>query len=143
MRKVVEQFMDFLESAHLGTRGATSGWRINGFQEPDGDGIPDTCITVYYSGERPPNPKWALDFPLIQVRVRGAPGDTAGAADKTAAVRDAMLGLDSQTVDGVRWVSVTVRNSAQIGFDAKGRPLFVVNFAVIIEPATSTNRAAI
>lgn len=143
MKTVVDQFMDLLQTAGVGTRGASSGWRIVGYRTPDGQGVPHSCITVAQTGELPPNPKWMLDFPSIQVQIRGNPNDVAGAAQKAEDVRNAMLGLPSQTINDVRWVSVRVLSSGHIGFDQETRPIFAVNFSLILEPATSVNRSPI
>ena len=68
-----EDFSGILVTAGVGTIGATSGWRIGVAVEPDGSGIPDTTITLFDTGGFSPNPKWIIDEPSVQIRVRGSP----------------------------------------------------------------------
>jgi len=141
MTNPIEGAKDLLVTAGVGTFAATSGWSINLGKEPTG---PHTTITLFNTGGSVPNPKWLLDYPSFQVRVRGAPGGYSAAWSKAAAVKDALLGIDSQDINGDRWVSVTMAGDINfIGMDQSNRPLFTLNFRMIVEPASGTNRDAL
>ncbi len=132
---------DLLVTAGVGTFGATSGWAIFIGKQPT---APHTVVTVYNSGGTNPNPKFLLDFPSLQVRVRGAPGGYVAAQSKAVEVKDALLGLVSQDINGDRWDSVTMAGDiTPLGYDQQNRPMFSLNFNLIIEPATGTNRIAL
>lgn len=103
----------------------------------------DAQIAIYDTGGFPANPKWLLDYPTIQIMVRGEKDDYEGAFNKAKEVFDALLGLDSQDVNGDRWVSVTAMGHINfLEYDSKSRPKFSLNFRIILEPAASglTNR---
>lgn len=132
---------DLLVAAGVGVFAATSGWSIAVGKQPD---APNTVVTVVRTGGTAPSPKWLLDFPKLQVRVRGAPGDYQGAVAKAQAVKEALLGLPSQDLSGDRWVSVTMASDINtLGWDESNRPMFSLNFSLIIEPAAGTYRQAL
>lgn len=123
---------DILESASVGTFNS-GAWPIHISKQPTDQ---DQAITIYDSGGLAPLPKWLLDFPSIQVVVRGNENSYSETYDKVKAVKDALLSLPSQDINGDRWVSVTmIGESAFLGYDEKSRPEFALNFRLIIEPA--------
>ncbi len=141
MASIVSDIMGILQTAGVGTIGATAGWRINGFAESDGASIPDTLITIYPTGGVAPNPRWRLDRPSIQARIRGTIGGFDTPYAKAEAVRDALLGIDRLTVVVGVLVSVTMLSDIiGLGPDSNNRPIFVVNFNLIVEPNTGTYR---
>lgn len=141
MSDIAVGISDVLVAAGVGTFGATVGWGIFIHQEPPSP--PDTAITIYETGGTDPNPKWLLDFPSVQVRVRGAKGGYVAAKAKATDVLNALLGLPSQTINSDVWVAVNqVGGINSLGQDDKDRPLFSLNYGLIIEPATGTNRIA-
>jgi hypothetical protein len=123
---------------------ATSGWSIHIGKMPK---TPDTVILINRSGGRPSDPKWLLDYPNVQVRVRGPKANQQQAEQKAVDIKDRFLGLTSETqVSGDRWVSVTMLSDiAPLGYDENERPEFSINFAMIVEPAVpaNTNREAL
>lgn len=124
---------DLLVAAGDGVFAATTGWSIHIGKEPT---TPHTTITIYDSGGLTPNPAWLLDFPSIQVRIRGAPGDYIGAQQKIVDCKNTLLGLPSQDLNSDRWVSVRqIGDINLIGYDDSNRPMFTMNFSLIIEPA--------
>lgn len=134
---------DILEAAGVGTFVATSGWGIYVSKEPS---TPNTTITLFNTAGRPPNPKWLLDYPSLNIRIRGDKGGYQAVEAKAKEVKDALLGLDSQDINGDRWVSVTMASDITfIGYDNNERPMYSLNFRLIVEPAASglTNRQAL
>lgn len=139
MSKPCEGIKDILQNASVGS--ASSGsWLIRIGKSLD---TPDQLITIYDTGGLNPNPKWLLDFPTVQVVVRGPKQGYEAAWDKCVQVKGALLGYESADLNGDRWVSITgMGDIGFIGYDDKDRPLFSLNYRLIIEPATSspTNR---
>ncbi len=138
MSDIVTSAKDLLVTAGVGVEAATSGWGIFAGRAPK---EPDTVIGIEQTGGLPSNPRWLLDFPALQVRVRGSRDDYFSAFNKAREVKDALLGLPSQTVNGDRWTSVTMLGDiVSLGIDELNRYMFALNFSLIIEPATGDNR---
>ncbi len=117
-----------LLAAHV----AVSGWRIEIGAMPD---KPDKIIMISDTGGQDPNPKWLLDFPTLQVMTRGAVGTYLDTFREAKAVKDLLLGIDAQVLNGDRWDGITQNGDLFfIGQDKNDRPIFSVNFALIIEP---------
>lgn len=115
----------------------TSGWQIEIGAEID---QPNKLIMINDTGGLDPNPKWLLDFPTLQIMVRGEINGYLDTWNEAKAVKDIMLGLDPQALNGDWWVSVTMNGDlAFIGRDEADRPLFSMNFALIIEPQSVAN----
>lgn len=134
---------DLLVAGGAGTFAATSGWSIHVGKLP---ATPNTAISVMQTGGLAPNPKWLLDYPSIQVMVRGAANGYVAARAKAQKVKDILLGIASQDLNGDRLVQINqIGDIASIGFDDSNRPLFTLNFRLIVEPATSidSNRIAL
>ncbi len=119
----------------LTTHVGISGWTLEIASLP---ADPDKVSMITITGGEAPNPKWLLDFPTAQVMVRGVVGGYFAAEAEAVAVKDLLLGKASQTVNGDRWVSITMASDVgYLGMDENQRPLFSVNFRFIIEPAAS------
>jgi len=137
---------DLLVTADVGRFNITeledqSDWSINVSKRPD---KPDRCITLYDSGGRPPNPAWLVDYPTVQAIIRGSENDYTELTDKVLEVKDALLGLDSQTINGNIWVSVSMLSEAAfLGYDENRRPSFSLNFQLIINPSSGTHRKSL
>lgn len=128
--------------------GGATGWRLGvGALTPD----PHQQVVILDAPGSNPNPKWLLDFPSIQVIVRGNPDDYDAAYTKIKAIKDRLLGRTSghvgtPPVDPAPeyrnwWTSVTgLGDIIPLGQDDKSRFLFSVNYRIILEPATGTNR---
>lgn len=122
---------------------ATSGWVIEVGTLPK---TPDRVIMISDTGGLEASPKWLLDFPSVQVMVRGGVNDYLDTFREIKAVKDIMLGLGSKTINLDEWVSVTLGSDVtHIGRDENSRPLFSVNFRLIIEPqlVANSNRLAL
>ena len=116
-------------------------WSLHIGKQPD---KPDRCITVYDSGGADPNPQWLVDYPTVQVRIRGNPNDYLEAHQKGGEIVDTLIGLPSQDIGQDRWVSVAQTGGiAFIGYDEKKRPMFSTNWRLIIEPSSGTHREPI
>ena len=121
----------------LAAHAVISGWQIEIGALPD---KPDKIISITDSMGRTPNPKWLLDFLALQIVTRGTVNGYLEAFREAKAVKDLMLGINSQDILLDRWVSVTQKGDMGfIGRDANMRPLFSVNFALIIEPQYVAN----
>ncbi len=132
---------DLLVTNTVGVFAATSGWSIHIGGLPE---KPDTAISVSHTGGLNPSPLWLLDYPSVQVMVRGDASGYVAAKAKITEVKDVLLGITSLTLNGDRWDSIRMLGDiGWLGFDnADKRPIFSLNLTLIIEPAASaeTNR---
>lgn len=141
MSDISEGIKDLLVAAGVGTFAATTGWGIFISKMPD---EPDSIVSIMETGGFPANPRWLIDYPSVQVMIRGDKGGYQAAKAKALAVRDALLGLPSQVINGDGWDSITdIGGLIELGYDDSNRPKFSTNFSLIIEPATGTNRLAL
>ncbi len=121
----------------IATHVGISGWQTEVGALPD---KPDKIININDTGGRNPSPKWLLDFPNIQVLVRGETNGYLDTFREAKAVKDLLLGVTSQDINLDRWVSVTQNGDLMfIGRDESDRPIFSMNFALIIEPQSVAN----
>jgi hypothetical protein len=99
------------------------------------------CIAIYDVGGLAPNPRWLLDEPSLQVKVRGNPNDYSTAWQKSKEVSDIILGVPSYTTTGGTRVNHinAIGDVAFTGWDDSERPEFTFNFRMIIEPPTNAN----
>lgn len=113
--------------------GGSATWAVYVGKQPD---TPNRVITLYDAGGLAPNPRWLLDYPSVQIRVRGDK-DSQEAWIKAKEVRDRLLGKESYTaVNGDRIVHVNgIGDVALTGYDDKVRPEYVFNLRLITEPA--------
>lgn len=132
---------DKLVTAAVGVFAATSGWSLAVGKLPT---VPDTALACVDSGGVSPFPSFALNFPSVQILVRGNPGDYVGAHDKGRAVIDALLGCPPGVVNTDQWEGITqIGDLAFIGYDEKNRPMFSANFSIHVEPASAGYRQVI
>jgi hypothetical protein len=125
--------------------GGNSGdWHLWIGKQP---GSPDRTITIYDSAGAAPNPKWLLDYPSVQLRVRGGQKDYQIAGQKILELRNRLVGKESFDAyvphgDGSRDRVVAINaigDIALVGWDDAARPEFVMNLALIIEPSPTTS----
>ena len=128
----------------LVTHVGISGWALEIGAMPDS---PNEVIMISDTVGPEPNPKFLLDFPTCQVMVRGNANGYLLTFREAKAVKDILLGIDSfTTADGDRMVSITQNGDLGfIGRDDDMRPMFTINFALIIEPnlVGNSNRIAL
>lgn len=133
-----EGIVTLLENASVGVFNSNEDWSIVIGTTID---QPDNLISVMGTSGKAPNPMWNIDFPSVQVKVRGANSNYVAARQKARDIKDALLGLPSQNVNGDRWTAINmIGDITPIGNDAKQRPMFTINFALIIEPTAAGNR---
>jgi hypothetical protein len=138
---------EFPPSEHLkdllATHVGTSGWQVEIGITPES---PNRTITIADTGGAPPNPRYLLDFPTCQIMVRGNANGYLAAFREAKAVKDLLLGVTSQDINDDRLVAVNINGDmAFIGRDEEMRPLFSMNFALIIQPqlVANSNRVAL
>ena len=127
--------------------GGTGDWRLWVGKMPTS---PDRAICIYDSGGLAPNPRYLLDYPSVQIKVRGGQSDYAVAGAKIAEVRDRLLGRTSYDAYNDSGVQIVVNpdrivainaigDIAFMGWDDAARPEFVCNLTLIIEPSPATS----
>lgn len=132
---------DLLVTASEGTFGAATGWGIFVGPLPINN---DTCIVINQTGGRNPYPHLLVNFPSVQVMVRGVPGGYQAARTKIGSVVDKLLGITDQTVGGDTWRAINqIGDVSYLGLDENKRPLFSANFSIIVLPASGTYRNSI
>lgn len=106
---------------------------------------PDFVIACYDGAGSEPNPKWQRDFPRVQIRVRGDPNDFKPAWDKAFDIRDFLLGkspatVNSKTISSLRMAGGDI-NFLQ--YDENRRPMFTMNFDLVVDNAGGQNRGTL
>lgn len=136
MNPPAQDIKDMLDSTSSGAGVGTFATDLFCYREPPS---PDACVTVYDTGGMPPDPQAGLqlEYPTVQVRVRGAPGDTLGAASKMAEVHAALHGDTQQMWNGARYLWIFAEGSPLfLGFDDNDRPRYTQNFRIARTPTT-------
>lgn len=130
----------------LAARGVVVGtWQMFVGKMP---ALPDTAIAVNKGVGRAGHVKLLVDFPGIQIMVRGGKtGEAYEAAEaKIRECRDIILGIDSKPAEFLTLTSVTERGHISfIGYDESDRPMFSSNYQLIVEPQPSpkSNRVSL
>ena len=110
-----------------------NAWYMMISKMPDSQNDPDTYIAIVLTGGLEPNPKWSVDYPSIQCLIRGAKGGYNDALAKAKEIKDVLLGFSSADVNGDRWTNINmIGDIANLGYDESNRPMFSVNFSLII-----------
>ena len=136
-----EDLKDLLVTAGIGTFAGHSTWGIYVSKEPD---EPDGVVTLYDKGGSSPNPKFILDEPTVRIRIRGDKMEYIAAWDKAEDVKDALLGITPQTVNGTFYTGILMIGEILfLGYDDSNRPLLTTTWQVIRELATSTYRTGL
>lgn len=108
-------------------------------EQPD---EPNTVITIYDTGGRESNPKWRIDYPEIQVRVRDESYETAYSIIND--IRGKILGKESIVKGDYVYVGFyTIGGIIAMPKDDKRRSSFVLNFSITREPLINDNRTQI
>lgn len=141
MPNLIDQTLTLLQNASIiAGRGVGSGVRgYPGFFPRE----PDKVVCVTASGGLPPNPRWRLDYPSLQIMVRSAKMDYSDGYDLAVSIKKAMLGREPGVVvsGSDRWNSVTMPGDiVPLGEDELHRFRFSLNFRLIVEPVATDNR---
>lgn len=97
---------------------------------------PDDQITVYQTGGLPSDVRWLLDYPSLQIKVRGGPNNYQQARQQAETVKNLLVGKFSYTAsNGDQIVSISaIGDVGSTGWDDRKRPEFTVNIRLIAEP---------
>lgn len=115
-------------------------WVIMISRMRDGDGAPNKCIAIYDTGGLAPEPGLDINYPTVQLVVRGEPDGYVDAHRKCRDIRDVLLGRHSELRGGDTWASVTMPSDIlSLGYDDNERPEFSMNFQLIIHQGDLTN----
>ena len=132
---------EFMQTNGVGFIAATTGWAIFESREPVS---PDSTITVYDTGGLASSPRFLLDSPSVQIRVRGDIGKYGLAYAKCQEIKDLLLGLPKQVINTTEYIGVwAIGDITSLAYDDNKRPILVQNWRIIREPAAgspSTNR---
>ena len=115
------------------------GWTFAVGRLPSG---PDQVVAIIDSPGPSGFPSISLDFPGIQVMVRGAPGSTSykDTWKKMYQVRDILLGIDNAPVEFPELWGCTERGQpAPLGYDDKDRPQFSWNAQLTVGPVPTAD----
>lgn len=141
MSDPAEGIKGLLVSAGVGfnfVSGVPTDWEVHLGQFP---AKPDAVLLCMSVGGSAPNPKWLLNRPSVQILVRGKVSQYSSGRTKAQEVMDALLGLPSQDIGSDRWVAVNAAaDIVSLGFDELERPIWSLNFNLIIEPSSGTYR---
>lgn len=132
---VVSSLLDAASLGHVSVD--STPWRI--FTGREGS-APNAVITLYDTGGESRNPAWRLNYPSIQVRVRGNVDDYRGGWAKANDIVEYLLGITPQDCDGFRLDGIIMQGDiTPIGYDSESRPLFTVNFKCFTEPTADSS----
>jgi hypothetical protein len=134
-----DDIRDTLVLAGVGGNGGVADWAIHVSKMLN---TPDRTIVVINTGGVAPNPHWLVDFPTVQIRIRGKKSDYVAARGKAQAVKDALLGITPRSINGT-WYDgfFMIGDIIQIGYDESDRILFSTNWRFIVEPPVSGTTA--
>lgn len=126
-----------LDTQGLGTQGTD----IFVGREPAKDTL---TILLLDAGGPSPNPVFARDFVDLQIVVTGAANDYTAAYTKAKAIKDYLLGIDTQTVGTTLYHSFLMRSDITfVGYDTNNKPKFVLNFRITIDNNDIGNRISL
>lgn len=129
------------------TFGGNDAWGVYIGKKPEAPAH-DRVVVLYDAPGGTPEYKWLIDYPSVQIRVRGGPNDYEAASIKAKEVQGILIGRESYDAsNGDRIVSISGMGDVSFdGWDDKSRPEFILNIALIIEPSaanTPTQREAL
>lgn len=105
---------------------------------------PDACVTIYVYGGASPEPAQRLDYPSVQIRVRGALNGYVAAEQKMQSIKNAMISIAKQTINSSVYVGIwQIGDTIFLKYDEKERPIFVSNWKIAVQPAVTDNRTTL
>ena len=129
-----------LETNSIGTFASHTGWGIYIGITPN---EPNTIISIFDTGGLAPDPALDINYPGFQIVVRSDTNDYTGGWAKAQQIKDKLLGLPSQTINGDVWAAITMNSDIlYLGQDDLFRSMFSLNFSAIIHQGdlVATNR---
>ncbi len=100
---------------------------------------PNEVITIYDTAGDPPNPKWLLDTPEIQIRSRSK--DQAIAYSNLRDIRDRLLGISQFAEGSSFYIGIWAKDDiGYIGQDESNRSLLTINLRLVRQPDTGEHR---
>ena len=105
---------------------------------------PDKAFLINAAGGRPPYPRLALNFPSVQVMVRGKASGYTDARAQIDKACNALLGFGNVVLNSDTYRSCNMMGDViYLGQDDNGRPMMSANFWFIVEPSDLGNRISI
>jgi len=103
---------------------------------------PNLCVTLYTNSFNAPNPKFLLNEPSIQIRVRANPLEHSQGYDLIQAIYDKLLGVPPFVLNTTRYTGILAESDIMsLGRDDRDRVIFVGNLRLFVEPLkTNQNR---
>lgn len=130
---------DLLVAGSVGAFGGTADWGIFIGREPATPEGPENCVTIYDTPGEAPHPKFLLDYPRFQVRVRSA--SYLDGYSKSNEIKSILLSLGPQTVNGTPYTGIwIVTDVSFLKSDERGRSILVTSYRAIREPISGANR---
>jgi Bacteriophage minor capsid protein len=135
-----EGIKDILVTESIGVFAGTDEnvWSICIARMRDG---PDKMICIFDAPGMSPEPGLNVDYPAIQIIVRGTADGYPDAWRMCSTIKDILLGRPSAVVgadpelgvEGDTWASITMTGGIMaVGLDPSERPLFSMNFQLIV-----------
>ena len=103
-----------------------------------------SCVTIYQYGGHDPDPKFRLNYPSIQIRVKGDVNGYSVAEQKMQSIVNVLLGMAKQTINSNVYVGVwQIADTMFLKYDENEHPIFVSNWRIAVQPSISDNRIAL
>ena len=124
---------DLLVAAGVGVFGTTADFSIHVGAFPVS---PEACILINAVGGLPPHPRLSLNYPSVQIVVRGKASGYVAASAKIQQCVAVLLGMATQTLSGDIYRACNLMGDVfTLGQDDNARPLLGANLRYIVEPA--------
>lgn len=119
---------------------ALTDWVIAISRMRDGDGTPNKMIVIYDTAGYAPEPGLDINYPSIQIVVRGEPNGYVDTYKKAQQIKNVLLGRLSEDRGGDKWAGITMPSDIiPMGYDDNERPELVMNFDLIIHQGDLSN----
>lgn len=93
--------------------------------------IADRAIGLYETSGKPPQTVWAIDFPGVQVVVRGAPNGYQEARAKLQEIFDNLHSNEDALTPAYVYMECINSGPIPLGFDALKRPRLAQNYEIM------------
>lgn len=127
---ILDDVIAALVAANIGQVTGNGDWRLRaGYLQAE----PDRSICVYEAGGMPPEAGQPVDYPKIQIRVRGNEDDYQVVRQKLQDIYNLLHSCDAPTVLGPTYVYCYAIQSGPLplGQDENRRPELVWNFRLM------------